>query len=99
MHNLILCCPPPVPACLYLMHWTYVRVSDVTWKSQKVLFRGVGGVDFAPARLSLGTSSNCRGLEESWRVLEESVAMVGPGRFQAQKYTLHQDDLQDLEKI
>lgn len=63
-----------------------------------MLFRGVGGVDFAPARLSLGTSRNCRGWEESDWVLEESVAMVGPGRFQAQKYTLHWDDLQDLEK-
>lgn len=63
-----------------------------------MLFRGVGGVDFAPARLSLGISRNCRGWEESEWVLEESVAMVGPGRFQAQKYTLHWDDLQDLEK-
>lgn len=54
-----------------------------------MLFRGAGGVVFAPAGLSLGTYSNCRGLEESNWVLEESVAMVGPGRFQAQKYTLH----------
>lgn len=61
----------------------------MTCKSQKVLFRGAGGVVFAPAGLSLGTYSNCRGLEESNWVLEESVAMVGPGRFQAQKYTLH----------
>lgn len=62
---------------------------DVTYKSQKVLFRGVGGVEFASARLNLGTYSNCRGLEESDWVLEGSVAMMGPGRFQAQKYTLH----------
>lgn len=50
---------------------------DVTYKSQKVLFRGVGGVDFDPARLSLDTYSNCRDLEESDWVL------VGPGRFQS----------------
>lgn len=54
-----------------------------------MLFRGVGGVEFASARLNLGTYSNCRGLEESDWVLEGSVAMMGPGRFQAQKYTLH----------
>lgn len=43
---------------------------DVACKSQKVLFRRVGGVGFASARLSLGTYSNYRGLEESagfWR--------------------------------
>lgn len=44
----------------------------MAYKSQKVLFRGVGGVDFAPARLSLDTYRNCRGLEESGWVLEKS---------------------------
>lgn len=61
----------------------------MTYKSQKVLFRGVGGVDFAPARLSLDTYRNCRGLEELGWVLEKSLAVVGPGRFQDHKYTLH----------